>query len=169
MKRFCALSALVCALLRPAPASAAGRVTAPAVIKGLAAGAFVWGYGPQFMYRFSQYNTIIGAPFNEFKYSTVPAAWNNEASNAGDASVLYISAFLNLATNDLVLTVPPSSTNYYVVAYYEGYANTMGSIGTRTTPSDTMTSYLLVGPKSPYAKKPTARIRGYEYAVMASD
>ena len=31
------------------------------------------------------------------------------------------------------------------------------------------TSYLLVGPKSPYAKKQTAKIHGYEYPVMASD
>jgi hypothetical protein len=167
--RLCAFFALLCAVLLPAPARATKGATDPQVIKDLAAGAFVWGYGPQFIYRFSQYNTIIGAPFNAFKYSTVPAAWNNEASNAGDASVLYISAFVDLATNDLVLTVPPSRTNYYVVAYYEGYANTMGSIGTRTTPSDTLTSYLLVGPNSPYANKPTARIHGYEYPVMASD
>src|SRR4029434_6751073 len=70
---------------------------------------------------------------------------------------------------ELVLTVPPSSTQYYVVAYYDAYGNTIGSIGTRTTPSDAMTSYLLVGPTSPYAKKPTAKIHGYQYPVMASD
>src|SRR5690242_10832155 len=51
----------------------------------------------------------------------------------------------------------------------DAYANAIGSIGTRTTPSDAMTSYLLVGPKSPYAKKKTAKIDGYESRVMASD
>jgi hypothetical protein len=72
-------------------------------------------------------------------------------------------------TAELVLTVPPSRNQYYVVAYYDAYANAIGSIGTRTTPSDAITSYLLVGPKSPYAKKQTAKIHGYEYPVMASD
>jgi hypothetical protein len=70
---------------------------------------------------------------------------------------------------ELVLTVPPSRNQYYVAAYLDAYANTVGSIGTRTTPSDGMTSYLLVGPKSPYANKKTAKIHGYEYPVMASD
>src|SRR5258708_30589859 len=113
--RFCAFFILLSAGLLPVPpASAARPVTDPEVIKALAADAFIWGYGPQFIYRFSQYNTIIGAPFNAFKYSTVPAAWNNEASNAGDASVLYVSGFVDLSETNLILTVPPSRTNYYV-------------------------------------------------------
>ena len=86
----CAFFALLGAILLPAPARAAKGATDPQVISDLAAGAFVWGYGPQFIYRFSQYNTIIGAPFNALKYGSVPSAWNNEGSNAGDASVLYI-------------------------------------------------------------------------------
>jgi hypothetical protein len=161
---------LIFAALLPWPAAAAGRATDPAIIKALAAEAYVWGLGPEYIERFSKYNTIIGAPFNAFKYGTVPAAWNNEATNAGDASVLYVSGFINFDESpELVLTVPPSRNQYYVVAYYDAYANTVGSIGTRTTPSDAMTSYLLVGPKSPYANKQTAKIHGYEYPVMASD
>jgi hypothetical protein len=152
------------------PAGAAGLATDPVFIKALTADAYVWGLGPEYIERFSKYNTIIGAPFNAFKYGSVPAAWNNEATNAGDASVLYISGFVNFDESpELVLTVPPSRNQYYVVAYIDAYANTVGSIGTRTTPSDADTSYLLVGPKSPYAKKQTAKIRGYEYPVMASD
>jgi hypothetical protein len=151
-------------------ARAARSASNPEVIKALAADAYVWGLGPEYIERFSKYNTIIGAPFNAFKYSAVPAAWNNEATNAGDASVLYISGFVNFDQSpELVLTVPPSKNQYYVVAYYDAYANTIGSIGTRTTPSDEATSYLLVGPKSRYANKKTARIHGYEYPVMASD
>jgi len=168
--RFCTSLALLCAVLVPSPAVAGGRATDPAVIKALAAAAYVWGLGPEYIERFSKYNTIIGAPFNALKYGSVPAAWNNEATNAGDASVLYVSGFVNFDESpELVLTVPPSRNQYYVVAYYDAYANTIGSIGTRTTPSDVMTSYLLVGPKSRYAKKQTAKIHGYEYPVMASD
>ena len=151
-------------------AVAAGSTTDPAGIKALAAYAYVWGLGPEFIDRFSKYNTIIGAPFNAFKYGSGPAAWNNEATNAGNASVLYISGFVNFDESpELVLTVPPSGNQYYLIAYYDAYANCVGSIGTRTTPSETTTSYLLVGPKSRYAKKKTAKIDGYEYRVMASD
>jgi hypothetical protein len=168
--RFCTFLALSCAILLPPPTVGQRSATDPAVITALAADAYIWGLGPEYIERFSKYNTIIGAPFNAFKYGSVPAAWNNEATNAGDASVLYISGFVNFGESpELVLTVPPSRNQYYVVAYMDAYANTVGSIGTRTTPSDGMTSYLLVGPKSPYANKKTAKIHGYEYPVMASD
>ena len=168
--RFCAPLPLLCAALLPGLAVAAAVDTDPATIKALAADAYLWGLGPEFIWRFAQYNTIIGAPFNAFKYGQVPAAWNNEATNAGDASVVYMSGFVNFDKSPaLVLTVPPSSNQYYVVAYIDGYANSVGSIGTRPTPSDVTTSYLLVGPKSPYAHLQTAKVNGYEYPVMASD
>ena len=166
---FIAVASLFTVLL-PSPARAQALATDPAAIKALAAYAYVWGLGPEYIERFSKYNTIVGAPFNSLKYGAVPAAWNNEATNAGDASVLYVSGFLNFEESpELVFTVPPSKSPYYIVAYYDAYANSIGSIGTRTTPSDTMTSYLLVGPKSRYAKQKTATIHGHEYPVMASD
>src|SRR5215475_6841952 len=168
--RFCPFFALLCAVLLPSPAVEARPVTDPAVIKALAAEAYVWGLAPQFIEQTSKYNTIIGAPFNALRYGSVPAAWNNDATNAGDASVLYVVGFVNFdETPELVLTVPPSRNQCYVAAYYDAYANSIGSIGTRTTPSDVMTSYLLVGPTSPYAHKQTAKIHGYDYPVMASD
>src|SRR5499427_5209662 len=168
--RFCTFLALLCAVLLPSSPVGARSATDPAVIKALAAEAYVWGLGPEFIERFSKYNTIIGAPFNALKYGSVAAAWNNDATNAGDASVLYVSGFVNFdEISELVLTVPPSRNQYYIVAYYDAYANSIGSIGTRTTPSDAMTSYLLVGPTSPYAHKQTAKIHGYAYPVMASD
>jgi len=171
--RFCRFLALLWAVLLSSPALGARPVADLATIKALATEAYLWGLGPQYVEQTSTYNTIIGAPFNALKYGSVPAAWNNDAVPAGDASVLYVVGFMNFdEAPELVLTVPPSrvpGNQYYVVAYYDAYANTIGSIGTRTTPSDAMTSYLLVGPKSPYAKKQTAKIRGHEYPVMASD
>src|SRR5215217_5480860 len=119
--RLCTLFARLAEVLIP-PAAAAGRAADPAAITALAADAYVWGLGPEFMERFSKYNTIIGAPFNAFTYGAVPAAWNNQATNAGDASVLYVSGFVNFNDSpELVLTVPPSSDQYYVVAYYDAY------------------------------------------------
>jgi hypothetical protein len=115
--RLCAFFALVFAMLVPPPAIAAPTTTDPATITALAAEAYLWGLGPEYIERFSKYNTIIGAKFNAFKYGSVPAAWNNEATNAGDASVLYISGFVNFEESpELVLTVPPSRNQYYVVA-----------------------------------------------------
>jgi Protein of unknown function (DUF1254) len=72
----------------------------------------------------------------------VAAAWNNQATNAGDASVLYLNTMLDLSgqkgrggTKELVLTVPPSNKNYYVANLLDDFINTVGSIGTRTTAS----------------------------------
>jgi hypothetical protein len=142
--RSCSFFALLCAVLLPSPATVAGPATNPAVIRALAAEAYVWGLGPEFVEQFSIYNTIIGAPFNALKYGSVPAAWNNDATNAGDASVLYISGFVDFDQSpELVLMVPPSRDEYYVVAYYDAYANTIGSIGTRTTPSDRMVKIIM--------------------------
>src|SRR6059036_2631301 len=107
--RLCTFLAVFCAVLLTPSAVEAGSATDPAIIKALAADAYVWGLGPEFIERFSKYNTIIGAPFNTLKYGSVPAAWNNDATNAGDASVLYVSGFVVVdQTPELVLTVPPS-------------------------------------------------------------
>jgi hypothetical protein len=72
--------------------------------------------------------------------------------NAGDPSVLYLNAMIDLSgqkarggTKALVLTVPPSSGNYYVAAVLDDFINTVGSIGTQTTPSTSAQTYLLVG------------------------
>jgi hypothetical protein len=151
-------------------AVAAGSTTDPTVIKFLAALGYIWGLGPEYIERFSLYNTILYAPFNALKYGAVPSAWNNEGTNAGDASVVYFSGFLNFQqVPEQVFTVPPSENSYYVVAYYDAYAETIGSIGTRTTSSSTPTSFLLVGPNSPYANQQHATINGHDYPVMASD
>lgn len=152
-------------------AHAASRpIASLADIKRLAAEAYVWGLGPEFTWRFAKYNTTLNAPINALTYGINPAAWNNAATNAGDASVIYINGFMDFSSGaELVLTVPPSRNQYYVVNYLDDYINTIGSIGTRTTPSDQSQSYLLVGPNSRYAKKKFARIGEHVFPVMASD
>ena len=162
-----------------APSSAAGSVSAltdPGKIQKLAATAYVWGVAPELVYRLGNYNELVTAPRNTLGGGTVPAAWNNQATNAGDASVLYLNAFLDLSgrngrggVRELVLTVPPSQKNYYIVNLLDGFINTVGSIGTRTTPSRRAQTYLLVGPSSRYAHQRIARIHGFTYRVMAFD
>ncbi len=154
----------------------ASPVTNPALIQRLAAKAYVWGLAPEFVYRFLKYNTLVTAPLNTFGGGSAAAAWNNNATNAGDASVLYLNAMIDLSgqkgrggTKELVLTVPPSSTNYYVVNLLDDFINTVGGIGTRTTPSTRAQTYLIVGPTSHYAHKRIVRIHGFTYRVMPYD
>ena len=161
-----------------APSVALGSVsplTDPAKIETLAKDAYIWGVAPEFIYRFSNYNELVTAPVNTFGGAGAAAAWNNQGTNAGDATVLYLNAMLDLSgkgrggSKELVLTIPPSQTNYYVVTLLDAFINDMGSIGTRTTPSRRAQTYLLVGPTSRYAHDRIARIHGFTYRVMALD
>ncbi len=152
------------------------RLTDPAKIQKLAAHAYIWSSSPEFVYRLARYNELVTAPVNKFGGAGGVAAWNNQATNAGNASALYLNAMLNLSgakgrggAKALVLTVPPSRSNYYVVALLDGFINAVGSIGTRTTPSTHAQTYLLVGPTSRYAHQRIARIHGFRYRVMPFD
>jgi len=141
-------------------------------IRKLAEEAYVWGLAPEFVYRFSHYQELVSAPVNSLKYGANESAWNNNGTNAGDASVLYINAFADFnAThqNALVLTVPPTTGQYYVANYLDNFVNGIGSIGNRTTPSARPTSYILVPPGSPAAKLKTLKLGGKTFPVMASD
>ena len=144
-------------------------LTDPAAIKALTAEAYLWGLGPEYIQRFSKLSSLTHAPINFMHYGKVPGAWNNGAYNAGNSTALYISAFVDLTDLPLVLTVPPSNSQYYVAAYMDAYTNTVGSIGTRTTPSEHAETYLVVGPNSPYAKLTSVKIGGFTYAVLGSD
>ena len=156
---------------------ASGRVPSDKRIQNLAKEAYIWGLAPEFVYRFEKYNDLVTSPRNTLGGgSGVAAAWNNNATNAGDASVLYLNAMMDLSgkkgrggTKELVLTVPPSQNDYYVVNLLDAFINSVGSIGTRTTPSTEPQTYLIAGPTSRYAHRRTVRIHGFRYRVMATD
>jgi hypothetical protein len=161
----------------PGPPSS---LTDPTAIKALAADGYAWAAAPEFVYRFFQYNRLRTAPVNTLGgKGNLPAAWNNGGTYAGNASVLYINAVLDLSgrrwpggnggTRELVFTVPPSSRNYYVANVLDGFINSTGSMGMRTTPSRVKQTYLIVGPRSRYAKQRTARINGFTYRVLTQD
>jgi len=164
------------ALVPSGARASVSRLTDPAKIQKLAARAYAWGLAPEFVYRFENYNDLVTAPRNTLGGSATPAAWNNNATNAGDASVLYLNAMIDLSgqknrggTKELVLTVPPSRSNYYVVNLLDDFINTLGSIGTRTTPSARAQTYLLAGPTSRFAHQRIARIHGFTYRVLPYD
>jgi hypothetical protein len=172
-----AAAVVLIGVLPPAPAlGSASPLTNPTRIQKLAADAYVWGVPAEFVYRFERYNDLVTAPRNALGGESLPAAWNNNATNAGDASVLYLNAMIDLSgqkgrggTKELVLTVPPSRSDYYVVNLLDDFINTVGSIGTRTTPSTRAQTYLLVGPTSRYAHQRVVRIHGFTYRVMPYD
>jgi hypothetical protein len=168
----------ICAMAPSRARGATSPLMRPAAIQRLAAQAYVWGVAPEFVYRFKNYNDLVTGPQNTLTGANPlqAAAWNNNATNAGDASVLYLNAMIDLSgqkrrggTKELVLTVPASKSNYYVVNLLDGFINTVGSIGTRTTPSRHAQTYLIVGPTSRYAHRRTARIHGFTYRVMPYD
>jgi len=160
----------------PAAAGSLPALTNPARIQKLAEAAYAWGLPAEFVYRFEKYNDLVTAPRNTLGGGGGAAAWNNNATNAGDASVVYLNAMLDLSgqkgrggTKELVLTVPPSNRNYYVTNLLDAFINTVGSIGTRTTPSARPQTYLIAGPTSRYAHQRIARIHGFTYRVMPYD
>jgi hypothetical protein len=160
----------------PRVPSTASPLTQPILIRRLAARAYVWGLAPEFVYRFTKYNDLVTAPLNTLGGGKAAAAWNNDATNAGDSSVLYLNSMIDLSgqkrrggTKELVLTVPPSRTSYYVANVLDNFINTVGSIGTRTTPSSRAQTYLLAGPTSPYAHRRIVRIHGFTYRVVTLD
>lgn len=163
---------------------AISSLTDPVAIRQLAAQAYIWALAPEFVYRFLNRNTLKTAPVNKLGGITEVAAWNNPATNAGDASVLYLNGMINLSgkqteggTTDLVLTVPPSEDpsqdpakeQYIVVDFLDGFINTVGSIGTRTTPSPESQTYLIAGPQSVYQHETKVTIRGKEFRVLPTD
>lgn len=138
-------------------------------IEKLAAAAYVWGLPAEFMYRFANYNELVTAPVNTLAYSQVPAAWNNAATNAGDSSVLYINGELNLTRGALVYTTPPTNADYEVTQIFDNFINVVSDPGTRTAPSNSATSYLLVGPNSPFSHRKSVRLDGFTFPVIALD
>ena len=118
-------------------------------IRDLARDAYVWGLAPEFVYRFSNYQELVSAPVNTLKYGNNEAAWNNNATNAGDSSILYVNGFVDFNASKgerMVLTVPPTTGQYYVANYLDNFVNGIGSIGNRTTPTSTSTSYIFGRP-----------------------
>ncbi len=143
----------------------------PKMIQLLAREAYLWSLPLEFTYRFGIYNSLMTANVNTLDYFSEPAAWNNAATNGGNSSVLYLNGILDLSgETTLVYTVPNPSTNFTVSQFIDAFVNTFADPGSRTTPGAAdPTSYLLVGPDSPYATSKTVTIGEFTFPVMACD
>ena len=147
-----------------------GRPARLAKIETLAKLAYIWGLPAESVYRFSKYNQLVTAPLNTLAYNMAPAAWNNAATNAGNASVLYFYAALDLTRTDLVYTIPSTNADFQITQILDNFTNVVSDPGTRTFPTnDPTTSFLLVGPNSPYAHKTDVTLKGFTFTVIALD
>lgn len=151
------------------PAASHASPAQLAAITKMAKDAYIWGLCPESVYRFGKYNELISAPVNQLAHVPTPAAWNNASTNAGDSSVLYINAGLDLTNTDLVYTIPPTNAQFQVSQIIDAFTNTVADPGTRTIPSDQATSFLLVGPNSRYSHQTSAVINGFQFKVITID
>jgi len=134
----------------PAPAPAAAPV-APAAPqspdteeKRLASEIWVWGF-PLVLTDVTREVETADVGMNAFKHRrTVPDATTAGATNP-NADFLYSQAWLDLSKGPVILTVPDTKGRYYLMALLDAYTNVAGSIGKRTTGSETR-KFALVGP-----------------------
>ena len=120
--------------------------------------AVVWGYPIQETYRLRKLDTAKQADPNKLFKPRYAANWlNKNSSPAPDASVLYVTGWLDLNEGEQVLWVPsnPGGDNYFVWAILDSYINNVASIGPRTQQADALNNgafYLLAGPSSEHYK-----------------
>lgn len=145
-------------------AAASKRLSA---IRDTAAKAAIWGLAPEFSYRFNRYNKLVTAPYNTMAYAPFAAQWDNASTNAGNASVIYLNTSLSLSKTDVVYTTPPSNGTYQMSQVLDAFINTVADPGTRTTPTDDMTHYLVVGPNSKYANETSVTMGGVTFPVIS--
>jgi hypothetical protein len=121
-------------------------------LKDIATLAYIWGYSLINMQRTSNWMTNPDAPPNmgngpwntiNFGRTLANASFTNVVSPNDDT--LYGSAWLNLASEPVVLEVPPISDRYYTFQLMDAYTNDNAYVGTRATGSNGGT-YLITGP-----------------------
>ena len=118
--------------------------------------ATIWSYPLNETHRYYRLDSISQAEPNQLFKPDFTASWLNKSSSpAPDASLLYMTSWLDLSEQDQVLQLPANPDDrYYVLAVLDSYINTVGSLGPRTdTASDNTRSarhVLLAGPDSPY-------------------
>ncbi|QNI80098.1 conserved hypothetical protein (DUF1254/DUF1214) [Synechococcus sp. RS9909] len=144
--------------------------------------ATIWSYPLNETHRLFSLNTISEAPRNRlFKPDYITSWLNKNSTPAPDASVYYMTAWLDLNRIDgrdhgeQVLQLPANPDGlYYILAVLDSYINTNGSLGPRTAAEINSTSpqyILLAGPDSPHYKgsHTTVTIAGSKLNILRID
>jgi hypothetical protein len=87
----------------------------------------------------------VGAPVNQFAHAPIfpPATFKNIVR--ANVDTLYSSAFLDLTSEPLILSVPDSGGRYYLMPMLDAWTNVFAAPGARTT-STKAGSFAITGP-----------------------
>lgn len=113
--------------------------------------AYIWGHPLVEMYRQGEARTSspnpsgTNAPINEFGHARKLVDSNWKSGLYPNSDTLYSLAWLDLAREPLVLSVPDTKGRYYVVQLVSAYNEVVASLGSRTKGYGEA-SYLLAGP-----------------------
>jgi hypothetical protein len=135
---------------RAADAPAKGKLTEDEAAK-IAADAYVFGFPLVLMDMTRQARTAVPkadegrAPANQFTHSTKFPDPKFRAVVSPNADTLYSSAWLNLAKEPLILSLPDAGKRYYLMQLMDAWTNTFACPGTRTT-GNGKGDFAIVGP-----------------------
>jgi hypothetical protein len=152
-----ALAFLLPACDKPAPppppaakvqAPAAAPPPAPTVdqeLKRLVGEVYVFAY-PLVLMDVTREVATAGVPINTFaQAATFPDASSKDAPRP-NADVLYLSAWLDLDKEPVILSVPDTRGRYYLIAMLDAWTNVFSSLGKRQS-GTAKGDYAIVGPK----------------------
>ena len=115
--------------------------------------AYIYGYAPvaiaateRIQTAVPDANSIPGeAPINQFAYIKALATPDAKTVIRPNADTIYTTAWLDLRSQPMVLSLPAVPDRYYAIPLYDAYTNEFYSFGPRTTGS-TAGDYLIAGP-----------------------
>jgi hypothetical protein len=158
MKKFLLAAIILAVIFQSCHSSTDGTTSSPTTLNkdsivSIAKAAFVYGV-PLFVMDITRKkltNTVKmipnkGAPMNQFMISTMVPDANFTAVVRPNADTYYNSAFVNLSSDAMVMTVPNTHGRYYLMPMLDAYTNIFASPGKRTTGTNADT-FLIAGPK----------------------
>ena len=115
--------------------------------------AYIYGYAPvaiaateRIQTAVPDANSIPGeAPINQFAYIKTLATPDAKTVIRPNADTIYTTAWLDLRSEPMVISLPSVPNRYYVMPLYDAYTNEFSSLGPRTTGS-AAGDYLIAGP-----------------------
>jgi hypothetical protein len=135
-------------LLSPAVHSAS---LSPTEAEAAAKAAYIYGYPLVLMETVKQQETNVlspddhHAPINQFRYAPTLYQPGSRTQVLPNIDTLYSTAWLDLAEEPMVLSVPDSNNRYYILELIDAWTNVFAAPGQRTTGTSEQ-DFVIVGP-----------------------
>jgi hypothetical protein len=114
---------------------------------------YIYGYAPVAMEATRAIQTAVPdntkpgqAPINQFSYQKTLTTPDDRLVIRPNADTLYTTAWLDLASEPIILHVPDTAGRYYLIPMLDAYSNEFTSVGSRTTGTGEG-NYAIVGPR----------------------